>query len=137
MCYPGCYVACVNIGYNKEHYLKVLQEAAAYQGPSLVIAYAPCIEHGIKKGMEYSLDNSRLATDCGYFLTFRYHPLKEEFILDSKNPDFSLYDEFLSSENRYVNLKRIHPDEAENILDSQKEWAMKRYDYYKRLDTSE
>ena len=137
MCYPHVYVACVNIGYNKEHYLKVLQEAAAHKGPSLVIAYAPCIEQGIRKGMEYSLENSNLATKCGYFLTFRYQPEEGKFILDSKNPDFDLYDEFLSGENRYVNLKRVNKDNADSILNMQKEWAMKRYEYYKKLDSNE
>ena len=137
MCYPHVYVACVNIGYNKEHYLKVLKEAALYQGPSLVIAYSPCIEHGIRMGMEYSLDNSNLATKCGYFLTFRYNPSDGKFTLDSKNPDFSLYDEFLSGENRYANLKRVNEKDAEEILNSQKEWAMKRYEFYKKLDTTD
>ena len=136
MCYPGCYVACVNIGYNKEHYLKVLQEANSYNGSSIVIAYSSCIEHGIKKGMEYSMDNAHLATECGYFLTFRYKPDTKEFILDSKKPDFSLYDKFLSGENRYVNLKRVCPSDAEKILNSQKEWAMERYEYYKKLDNT-
>lgn len=137
MCYPGCYVACCNIGYDKEHYLKVLREASAHQGPSLVIAYSPCIEHGIKKGMEYSLENSYLATKCGYFLTFRYKPSEEKFYLDSKDIDFSLYDDFLSGENRYANLKRVNAEGAQEILKEQKKWAMKRYEYYKRLDTDE
>ena len=117
--------------------MKVLQEAAAHKGPSLVIAYAPCIEQGIRKGMEYSLENSNLATKCGYFLTFRYQPEEGKFILDSKNPDFDLYDEFLSGENRYVNLKRVNKDNADSILNMQKEWAMKRYEYYKKLDSNE
>ena len=137
MCYPHVYVASCNIGYDKEQYLKVLQEANAYQGPSLIIAYSACIEHGIRKGMEHSMENSYLASKCGYFLTFRYHPWNEEFILDSKDVDFSLYDEFLSGENRYVNLKRVNKKCADEILFSQKEWAMKRYDYYKRLITKE
>lgn len=137
MCYPHVYVACVNIGYNKEHYLKVLQEAASYPGPSLIIAYSPCIEHGIRKGMEYSLEDSMLATKCGYFLTFRYQPDQDKFILDSKNPDFDLYDEFLSGENRYVNLKRVNPEHATSVLNSQKEWAIKRYQYYLNLDSNE
>ena len=137
MCYPGCYVACVNVGYDREQYLKVLKEANAHQGPSLVIAYSPCIEHGIRKGMEYSLENSALATKCGYFLTFRYKPEEEKLYLDSKNVDFSLYDEFLSGENRYANLKRVSADEANRILEEQKQWAMKRFDYYKKLSEVE
>ena len=133
MCYPNCYVACVNIGYDKEHYLKVLKEANEHNGPSLVIAYAPCIEHGIKKGMEYSLENGGLATKCGYFLTFRYKPEEEKLYLDSKEPDFSLYDEFLSNENRYVSLKRVNEEDANDILNEQKEYAIKRFNYYKHL----
>ena len=133
LCYPHVYVACVNASYDKEHYLKVLKEANEHKGPSLIIAYSPCIEHGIRKGMEYSLENGYLATKCGYFLTFRYNPSEEKFYLDSKMPDFSLYDEFLSNENRYVNLKRVNPDDAKAILDEQKEYAIKRFNYYKRL----
>lgn len=137
MCYPHVYVACCNVGYDKEQYLKVLKEASTHDGPSLVIAYAPCIEHGIKKGMEYSLANSSLATKCGYFLTFHYSPEEGRFHLDSSDVDFSLYDEFLSGENRYVNLKNVNRDHAEIILAEQKAWAKKRFEYYKRLDDEE
>ena len=133
MCYPNCYVACVNIGYDKEHYLKVLKEASEHKGPSLIIAYSPCIEHGIKKGMEYSLENAYLATKCGYFLTLRYKPSDEKLYIDSKDVDFNLYDEFLSNENRYVNLKRVNPDNALEILEEQKKNAIKRYNYYKMI----
>ena len=133
MCYPHVYVACVNIGYNKEQYLKVLQEANNHNGPSIVIAYAPCIEHGIKTGMEHSLDDSKLATECGYFLTFRYNPDTETFTLDSKNVDYSKYDSFLTNENRYANLKKVNPEEAQCLLDMQKEWAKNRYNYYSKL----
>lgn len=133
MCYPHVYVACVNIGYNKEQYLKALQEANNHNGPSIIIAYAPCIEHGIKTGMEHSLDDAYLASKCGYFLTFRYNPDNQTFILDSKDVDFDKYDEFLSNENRYANLKKVNKEEAENLLDMQKEWAKKRFDYYSKL----
>ena len=133
MCYPHVYVACVNIGYNKEQYLKVLQEANNHNGPSIVIAYAPCIEHGIKTGMEHSLDDAKLATECGYFLTFRYNPDTQVFTLDSKNVDYSKYDSFLSNENRYANLKKVNPEGAESLLELQKEWAKNRYEYYSKL----
>ena len=76
MCYPHVFVATTNIGYNKEQYLKVLKEASEYNGPSLIIAYSPCIEHGIKSGMEHSQSNAYLATKCGYFLTFHYSPIQ-------------------------------------------------------------
>ena len=133
MCYPHVYVACVNIGYNKEQYLKALKEASEHKGPSIIIAYAPCIEHGIKTGMEHSLDDAKLATTCGYFLTFRYNPDTSEFTLDSKEIDDSKYDDFLSNENRYANLKKVNPDDAERLLNLQKEWAKKRFDYYSKL----
>lgn len=133
MCYPHVYVACCNIGYNKEQYLKALEEANKYKGPSIIIAYAPCIEHGIKSGMEHSLDDSYLASKCGYFLTFRYNPDSKIFSLDSKDIDFNLYDEFLSNENRYANLKKVNCVEAENLLNMQKEWAKNRFDYYSKL----
>lgn len=137
MCYPNCYVACVNIGYDKEQYLRVLKEADEHNGPSLVIAYSPCIEHGIKNGMEYSLGDSHLATECGYFPIFRYSPEKGKFYLDSKKVDFSLYDTFLEGENRYLNLKRINPMGADAILADQKDNAMKRYRYYQKLSDDE
>ena len=133
MCYPHVYVACVNIGYNKEQYLKALQEANNHNGPSIIIAYAPCIEHGIKSGMEHSLDDAYLASKCGYFLTFRYNPDNQTFSLDSKDVDFDEYDKFLSNENRYSNLKKVNSLEAEELLNKQKEWAKNRYDYYSKL----
>ena len=84
--------------------------------------------------MEHSLDDAKLASECGYFLTLRYKPSEEKFYLDSKNVDFSKYEEFLMKENRYVNLKRVNKEEALDILEKQKEWSIKRYEYYKRLD---
>ena len=133
MCYPHVYVACVNIGYNKEQYLKALQEANNHNGPSIIIAYAPCIEHGIKTGMEHSLDDSYLASACGYFLTFRSNPDNNTFTLDSKDIDFEKYDDFLSNENRYANLKKVNPEDANRLMEMQKDWAKNRYQYYSKL----
>lgn len=133
MCYPHVYVACTNIGYNREQYLKVLKEASEHNGPSLVIAYCPCIEHGIKMGMEHSQSNAYLASKSGYFLTFRYNPSDSKLIMDTKEPEFDKYEEFLMTENRFANLKRVNKDNAKEILDNQKEWAIKRYNYYKKL----
>ena len=133
MCYPHVYVASVNIGFNKEQYLKALIEANNHNGPSIIIAYAPCIEHGIKTGMDHSLDDAKLATECGYFLTFRYNPDSEEFTLDSKEIDDSKYDSFLANENRYANLKKVNPEQAEELLNMQKVWAKKRFEYYSKL----
>ena len=134
MCYPHVYVAQTNIGYNSEQYLKVLEEANKHNGPSLVIAYSPCIEHGIKNGMEHSQTNAYLASECGYFLTFRYNPIEGKFILDSKNVEFDKYDEFLMTENRYASLKKIDEDVCNSILSEQKNWAISRYNYYKKLE---
>ncbi len=133
MCYPHVYVATTNIGYNKEQYLKVLKEANDYNGPSLVICYCPCIEHGIKKGMNYSIENAHLATDSGYFITFRYNPDTNKLILDSKEPNFDKYEDFLMTENRFASLKNTNSKEADIILEKQKEWAQKRYNYYKKI----
>ncbi len=136
MCYPNVYVATCNIGYNKEQYLKVLKEANEHKGPSIVIVYSPCIEHGIKAGMGESLVQSNLATKCGYFPIFRYNPDNETFIMDSKNVDFELYDEFLSHENRYASLKKNNPIDADKLLVNQKEWSKRRFDYYSKLDSN-
>lgn len=133
MCYPHVYVASVNIGYNKEQYLKALKEANLHNGPSLIIAYCPCIEHGIKTGMQHSQSNGYLATQCGYFLTFRYNPDTKKFILDLKNPNFDKYEEYLMTENRFSNLRKVNKDKANILLEEQKSWAIDRYDYYKKL----
>lgn len=134
MCYPNVYVASTNIGYNNEQYLRVLKEANEHNGPSLIIAYSPCIEHGIKTGMEHSQSNAYLATECGYFLTFRYNPDTEKFTLDSKSPNFEKYNDYLMTENRYASLKTTNKEECKDILDKQKKWAENRYNYYKKLD---
>jgi pyruvate-ferredoxin/flavodoxin oxidoreductase len=137
MCYPQVYVACCNIGYDKEQYLKALREADNHKGPSIVIVYAPCIEHGINKGMQYSMFEGNLATSCGYFPIFRYNPDSDKFSMDSKNVDFDRYDEFLSNENRYNKLKRSDNEKAMKLLNAQKQWAIKRYEYYRKMDSSE
>lgn len=134
MCYPHVYVATTNIGYNSEQYLKVLKEASLHNGPSLVIAYSPCIEHGIKKGMQDSQTNAYLATECGYFITFRYNPDNNKLIIDSKEPKFDKYEDYLMTENRFINLKRVNKDNANILLDEQKKWAINRYNYYKKLE---
>ena len=133
MCYPHVYVASCNIGYNNEQYLKALKEASSYDGPSIIICYSPCIEHGIKSGMEHSQSNAYLATECGYFITFRYNPSTGKLVLDSKNPDFNKYEDYLMTENRFANLKNVNSDSANEILEEQKKWAMNRFNYYKRI----
>ena len=133
MCYPHVYVASCNIGYNNEQYLKALKEASSYDGPAIIICYSPCIEHGIKSGMEHSQSNAYLATECGYFITFRYNPSTGKLVLDSKNPDFDKYEDYLMTENRFANLKNVNSASANEILEEQKKWAMNRFNYYKRI----
>ena len=133
--YPNVYVATVSMGHNQMQVIKVLKEAAEYDGPSIVIAYCPCISHGIEGGMTNSLDMSKLATDCGYAPTFHYNPEIEVFTLDSKNCDFDLYEEFLNKKTRYSMLKKINPEHASELLRNNKENAIKRYEYYKSLVT--
>ncbi|WP_419788060.1 pyruvate:ferredoxin (flavodoxin) oxidoreductase [Pseudodesulfovibrio sp.] len=114
MTYGYVYVASVAMGANKNQFLKALKEAEAYPGPSLIIAYAPCINQGIKKGMGKTQYEEKLAVDSGYWPLYRYNPLladegKNPFVLESKAPDGTLQ-EFLSGENRYAMLERLYPE---------------------------
>ena len=133
MAYPNAYVAQVSLGANMMQAIKAFNEAMKHDGPSIIIAYCPCISHGIKKGMGCSVEEEALATKCGYFPIFRYDGSKDEFTLDSPNPDFSLYDEFLNNQTRYSMLKTVNPDKAEEMLNINKEAAIKRFNFYKGL----
>ncbi len=134
--YPNAYVAQVSLGANMMQLIKAFNEAAAHQGPSIIIAYAPCISHGIKGGMGNSLLSEKQAVACGYFNTFRYVPDKKTFFLDSKNPNFDLYEEFLMNQTRFSNLKKVNPTEAEFLLEKNKEDARLRFTYYESLSKS-
>jgi len=119
MTYGYVYVANIGMGANKNHALKAVLEAEAYDGPSLIMAYAPCINHGIKKGMGKTQEETKLAVECGYWPLYRYNPdLKKEgknpFTLDSKEPKASLK-EFLGGEVRYAALEKLFPEEAARL----------------------
>ena len=131
MSYPNVYVAQVSLGANMNQTIKAFNEAVNHSGPSIIIAYCPCISHGNKKGMGCSIEEEALATKCGYFPIFRFDG--EKFNLDSPNPNFDLYDDFLNSQTRYSMLKNVNPDKADELLKINKEEAMKRFDYYKSL----
>ena len=133
MAYPNAYVAQVSLGANMMQTIKAFNEAIKHDGPSIIIAYCPCISHGIKAGMGCSVEEEALATKCGYFPIFRYDGSKDEFTLDSPNPDFSLYDEFLNNQTRYSMLKTVNPDKADEMLQINKEEAIKRFNFYKGL----
>ena len=131
MSYPNTYVAQISLGANMNQAIKAINEANNHNGPSIIIAYAPCIAHGIKKGMGESVNIESLATKCGYFPIFRYN---ETFNLDSKNPDFDLYEEFLNSQARFTMLKSVNEEKAQELLKENKENAIKRFEYYSSLE---
>ncbi len=140
MSYGYVYVAQIAMGADFNQTVKALAEAEAYPGPSLIIAYAPCINHGIKKGMSKAQTEEELAVKCGYWHNFRFNPaLAEEgkpaFTLDSKEPDMSGYQEFLDGEVRYNSLKRSNPEKAEKLFAVNEAQAKARYDYLKKLIT--
>ena len=132
MSYPNCYVAQVSLAGNPIQLIKALKEANEYDGPSIVIAYAPCISHGIKGGMSNSLEMEKQAVMCGYFPLFRYHPING-YSFDSKKVDFDKYEIFLNNQTRYAMLKKINPDQAVVLFKENKESAIKRFKYYEEL----
>ena len=139
MSYGYVYVAQIAMGADFNQTVKAIAEAEAYPGPSLVIAYAPCINHGIKKGMSKAQTEEELAVKAGYWHNFRYNPaLKEEgkdaFILDSKEPTES-YQDFLDGEVRYNSLKRSDPEKAARLFEMSEAQAKERYVYLKKLIT--
>ena len=137
MSYGYVYVAQVAMGADKNQTLKAIAEAEAYDGPSLIIAYAPCINHGLKVGMGCSQLEEKRAVDCGYWATYRFNPeLKEQgknpFILDSKEPTANFRD-FLMGEVRFSSLQKMFPDTAEALFEKTEKDAMTRLDGYKKL----
>lgn len=142
MTYGHVYVAQCAIGHNQNQFLKAIKEAEAHKGPSIVIAYSPCIAHQIKGGMGQSISQEKQAVDAGYWLTFRYNPTLEEagenpLVLDCKEPNWDAYKDYLLSENRYAALNTINPEKVEMLLEGNLKEAKKRYNYYKRLSTME
>ena len=129
--YKHAYVATVSLGANMNQAIKVFKEAASYDGPSIIIAYAPCIAHGILKGMNNSIEEEKLATESGYFPLFRYHPEKG-LEMDSK-ADFDKYYEFIAGEDRYRTLKKINPDNYKELLENNMNNAKDRFDYLNKL----
>ena len=138
MSYGYVYVAQVAMGASPAQYFNAIKEAEAYDGPSLVIAYAPCINHGLKAGMGLSQREEKLAVECGYWHLYRYNPAlegtdKNPFSLDSKEPDWSKFQDFLKGEVRFASLYKMYPDSAEELLQKTEEFAKLRLETYKRL----
>ena len=140
MTYGYIYVAQVAMGADKNQTIKAITEAESYDGPSLVIAYAPCIAHGIKIGMSNSQEEERRAVDCGYWTLYRYNPellgKKNPFSLDSKEPKANFRD-FLMGEVRYASLAQTFPETAEKLFKKTEEDALERYNKYKKLASEE
>ena len=135
MSYGYVYVAQIAMGADFNQTVKAITEAEAYPGPSLIIAYAPCINHGIKKGMSKAQTEEALAVECGYWNNFRYNPAAEgnKFTLDSKEPKLEEYRDFLNGEVRYNALARTNPERAEELFTRNEAEAKERYDYLKKL----
>ena len=137
MSYGYVYVAQIAMGADFNQTVKAISEAEAYPGPSLIIAYAPCINHGIKKGMSKAQTEEQLAVECGYWNNFRFNPAAEgaKFTLDSKEPKMEGYQEFLNGEVRYNSLVRSNPEKAKVLFAKNEQEAKERYDYLKKLVT--
>jgi pyruvate-ferredoxin/flavodoxin oxidoreductase len=141
MSYGYVYVAQVAMGANQNQFLKALKEAEAYDGPSLIIAYAPCINHGIRTGMSRTQEQEKLAVACGYWHNYRFNPAleaegKNPFQLDSKEPDWSKFQDFILSEVRYSSLQKQFPEDANLLFKAAEENARWRYGSYKRLSAN-
>ncbi len=137
MTYGYVYVASISMGANKNQVIKALKEAEAYKGPSIVIAYAPCINQGLRKGMGKSMEESKLAVESGYWPLYRFNPElaaegKNPLVLESKAPDGSLQ-EFLAGETRYAHLKKINPEEAARLNSELERDIEERYLTLKQL----
>ncbi len=136
--YGYVYAAQIAMGANEAQCLKAIREAEAYDGPSIIIAYAPCINHGIKKGMGKAQAEEKAAVACGYWHLWRYNPELEAqgqnpFTLDSPEPNWDNFEEFLKGEVRYASVQKQYPDEAAELFAAAKENAQWRYNNYRRL----
>jgi pyruvate-ferredoxin/flavodoxin oxidoreductase len=138
MSYGYVYVAQVSMGADQNQYFKAIKEAEAYPGPSIIIAYAPCINHGLRNGMGKTQHEAKMAVKSGYWHLYRYNPLlelegKNPFQLDSKEPDWNLFQDFLKGEVRYTSLQLSFPEEAAELFKAAQENALWRYKSYQRM----
>ena len=138
MSYGHVYVAQVSHGANQAQVIKALMEAEKHEGPSIVIAYSPCIAHGIKGGLANSMSQAKLATECGYWPTYRFDPKllevgKNPLQMDSKAPNWDKYKDFLMSEARYAQVTKINPEQAEELLEANRRDAQRRFRQLQRM----
>ena len=140
--YGYVYAAQIAMGADQAQTLKAIREAEAYDGPSIIIAYSPCINHGLKVGMGRSQDEEARAVACGYWQLWRYNPAlenegKNPFSLDSKEPNWDEFENFLKGEVRYASVMKQYPAEAEELFAAAKANARWRYNNYLRLAQSQ
>ena len=140
MTYGHVYVAQVSHGANQAQVIKAMMEAEAYDGPSVIIAYSPCIAHGIKGGLSNTMSQAELATKSGYWPIYRFNPAlaaagKNPLKIDGKAPDWDQYHEFLMNEARYAQLMDINPEQATALLEANKQESKRRYRQLERLAT--
>ena len=131
MTYPNVYVAEVSMGANIMQTVKALKEAEAHDGPAIILAYSPCVEHGIKGGLVNSVDQHKLGVESGYSILMRYKDNK--LYIDSREPNFEKYEEYLKNEIRYSALEIKDKKIADELLKLNKSYAINRYNYYKNL----
>jgi len=138
MTYGYVYVAQIAMGASQSQTLKAIREAEAYPGPSLIIAYSPCIAHGLRFGMSQTQEEEKLAVECGYWHLYRFNPMLEgqgqnPFNYDSKEPDWSRFQDFLGREVRYTSLKKSFPKQAVELFEAAEKNAKWRYTSYQRM----
>ena len=133
MSYPNCYIGSISFGANFMQTIKTMKEAESHNGPSLIICYCPCIEQGLHGGMSNSISEEKLAVECGYVNLMRYVPEDKKLYIDSKEPDFTKYEDFLKNEVRYSSLMKKDNNLAKELLDIQVNNAKERYNFYKDI----
>ena len=134
MAIPNVYVASISMGANPMQTLKAFKEAKEHNGPSLIIAYCPCIEQGIVGGMSNQLEEQKLLARVGYNLLMRYNPEEDKLTVDSKEPEFSEFDSVFRSELRYKNLEIRNEEEYQRLYEENMNQSKERYNYYKDLE---
>lgn len=134
---PNCYVASISAGASPVQTIKAFMEAENHNGPSVIIAYSPCIAHGIIGGLSNSIEEQKLLVESGYNILMRYNPVTDKLTVDSKEPNYNLYETVFAKEMRYKNLERINPNEYERLYKINMNSAKKRYDYYINISKKE
>ena len=134
MSYPNCYVGSICLGANYIQTIRTFKEAMDHKGPSIIIAYSPCVEQGIKGGMKNAINEERLSVNCGYNILMRYVPEEGKLYVDSREPDFNQYEAFLDNELRFRNLKMKDAELANELLGEEINAAKNRYNYYKEYE---